>query len=372
MGRITIDMTINAPVATVFAYVDDYRNTTKYMKDLVKWQPTGKVTHGKGAQFDVGMKAGPTTLTSVVDITTWTENKAIGWHSNEGFKQIGMWAFTPKGEKTQVTFDMEYEFGGGIAGKLLGRAAEPIVRGNLQRSVETLKLHTEKLAQRTQAGRKAGALQGHNKTCNKERCSRLRESSTKPATKPAARAEIRSEELVEKALRMSCVPGTASRARSESMTSDKTAANGHEPHTGGVRVKRGLAEMLKGGVIMDVVTPEQAKIAEDAGAVAVMALERVPSDIRRDGGVARMSDVEPHQGDHRGGDDPGHGQGAHRSFRRGAGAAGAGCRLHRRVRGADSRGRGAPHRQVAVQCARSSAVRATSARRCGASAKARR
>src|ERR1700710_648081 len=58
------------------------------------------------------------------------------------------------------------------------------------------------------------------------------------------------------------------------------------------RVKTGLAEMLKGGVIMDVVTPEQARIAEDAGACAVMALERVPSDIRRDGGVARMSDPE--------------------------------------------------------------------------------
>ncbi len=57
-------------------------------------------------------------------------------------------------------------------------------------------------------------------------------------------------------------------------------------------VKAGLAEMLKGGVIMDVVTPEQAKVAEDAGAVAVMALERVPADIRRDGGVARMSDPE--------------------------------------------------------------------------------
>lgn len=56
------------------------------------------------------------------------------------------------------------------------------------------------------------------------------------------------------------------------------------------RVKRGLAEMLRGGVIMDVVNAEQAKIAEDAGAVAVMALERVPADIRRDGGVARMSD----------------------------------------------------------------------------------
>ena len=56
------------------------------------------------------------------------------------------------------------------------------------------------------------------------------------------------------------------------------------------RLKTGLAEMLKGGVIMDVVTPEEAKVAEEAGAVAVMALERVPADIRRDGGVARMSD----------------------------------------------------------------------------------
>src|ERR1700704_1653029 len=56
------------------------------------------------------------------------------------------------------------------------------------------------------------------------------------------------------------------------------------------KVKAGLAEMLKGGVIMDVVTAEQARIAEDAGAVAVMALERVPADIRREGGVARMSD----------------------------------------------------------------------------------
>ncbi|MEY9927744.1 pyridoxal 5'-phosphate synthase pdxS subunit [Catenulispora sp. GP43] len=64
------------------------------------------------------------------------------------------------------------------------------------------------------------------------------------------------------------------------------------PAVGTARVKRGMAEMLKGGVIMDVVTPEQAKIAEDAGAVAVMALERVPADIRKDGGVARMSDPD--------------------------------------------------------------------------------
>lgn len=62
--------------------------------------------------------------------------------------------------------------------------------------------------------------------------------------------------------------------------------------TGSFTVKKGLAQMLKGGVIMDVVTPEHARIAEDAGACAVMALERVPADIRAEGGVARMSDPE--------------------------------------------------------------------------------
>ena len=74
---------------------------------------------------------------------------------------------------------------------------------------------------------------------------------------------------------------------SQSGSSPRTSAD-HQ--TGSQLVKRGLAEMLKGGVIMDVVTPDQAKVAEDAGATAVMALERVPADIRVDGGVARMSD----------------------------------------------------------------------------------
>ena len=66
----------------------------------------------------------------------------------------------------------------------------------------------------------------------------------------------------------------------------------NDAQVGGARVKRGMAEMLKGGVIMDVVNVEQAKIAEDAGAVAVMALERVPADIRAQGGVSRMSDPD--------------------------------------------------------------------------------
>ncbi|MDP9237439.1 MAG: pyridoxal 5'-phosphate synthase lyase subunit PdxS [Chloroflexota bacterium] len=74
-------------------------------------------------------------------------------------------------------------------------------------------------------------------------------------------------------------------------TNDRVAADGASA-TGTWTVKKGLAQMLKGGVIMDVVTPEQAMIAQEAGACAVMALERVPSDIRKDGGVARMSDPD--------------------------------------------------------------------------------
>ena len=78
----------------------------------------------------------------------------------------------------------------------------------------------------------------------------------------------------------------------ENGTHARAWREGSKPEVGSWREKAGLAQMLKGGVIMDVVTPEQAKIAEDAGAVSVMALERVPSDIRRDGGVARMSDPD--------------------------------------------------------------------------------
>ena len=85
------------------------------------------------------------------------------------------------------------------------------------------------------------------------------------------------------------------------MSSDRTAAPSaptplEHGTTGTLRVKRGMAEMLKGGVIMDVVDAEQARIAEDAGAVAVMALERVPADIRAQGGVARMSDPDMIEG----------------------------------------------------------------------------
>lgn len=157
MGKITITKQIDAPVETVFAYVDNHKNTTKYMKGLVKWSPTTDVTHGKDAEFETAMKAGPKTLNSTVLITAWTENKTIAWKSTDGFSQTGKWAFAKKGEGTTATFEMDYDLGGGIAGKMLARAAEPVVRSNLEQSVDELKSITEKLAAKKPAAKAAPA-----------------------------------------------------------------------------------------------------------------------------------------------------------------------------------------------------------------------
>lgn len=151
MGHITVSRTIEAPVDAVFAYVDDHRNTTKYMKDLTKWKPVGSKTHGKDAHFEVAMKAGPKVLESDVLITQWTENKVIAWVSQSGFKQTGKWAFRAKAGGCEATFDMEYEFGGGIAGKVFAKAAEPFVKMNIESSVDELKRQTERLAEKSGA-----------------------------------------------------------------------------------------------------------------------------------------------------------------------------------------------------------------------------
>ncbi len=174
MGHITVTEKVAAPVEAVFAYVDDHRNTTRYMKDLTKWEPAGPVTHGKGATFAVAMKAGPLTLASVVDITTWTENRAIGWTSREGFRQTGRWSFAKARDGTEATFDMEYELPGGMAGRVLSRAAEPIVRGNIQQSVRNLASQVERSA-RTPAA--AGRSRGVKPTTR----------AAKAASKPARR-----------------------------------------------------------------------------------------------------------------------------------------------------------------------------------------
>lgn len=144
-GHIALRREIQAPVERVFAYVDDHRNTVRYMRGLTLWSPTTDLVHGKNAEFEVVMKAGPANLRSVVRITTWTENRTIAWRSIEGFQQRGRWAFSHRDDHAEVTLDMEYEFGGGIAGRMLGKAAEPAVRHNLEQSVNALKEQTERL-----------------------------------------------------------------------------------------------------------------------------------------------------------------------------------------------------------------------------------
>ena len=109
----------------------------------------------------------------------------------------------------------------------------------------------------------------------------------------------------------------AMKSKTEPKPLQTTRAQAPDVQTGTSKLKIGLADMLKGGVIMDVTNAEQAKIAEDAGAVAVMALERVPADIRAQGGVARMASIRKIKEIMQVGDHPGHGQGAHRPFRRG-------------------------------------------------------
>jgi uncharacterized membrane protein len=172
MSHITVSEDIAAPLNTVFDYVDEHTNTTKYMKDLTLWKPVGANAHGKGAKFAVAMKAGPMTLSSIVDITTWTENSAIGWTSVEGFKQKGKWTFASRGDGTVATFDMEYELPGGIAGRMVSRVAEPIVRGNIEQSVRNLRSQVQKAA--TKPAAKASTKAGTKKAATPKPVARKR------------------------------------------------------------------------------------------------------------------------------------------------------------------------------------------------------
>jgi uncharacterized membrane protein len=145
MAHISVSETIDAPASAVFAYVDDHRNTTRYMRDLTRWEPAGDRTHGKGSTFSVAMKAGPVSMDSTIEITTWTENRAIAWVTRKGTRQDGSWTFREKGGSTEATLEVDIELPGGLAGRLLARAAEPVIRMSLEKSVRTLKSQVEKV-----------------------------------------------------------------------------------------------------------------------------------------------------------------------------------------------------------------------------------
>ncbi len=145
MARIQLEGTADAPAAVVFGYVDDWTNTTKYMQGLTKWEPAGEVTHGLGATFDAAMQVGPTSIDSVLEITTWEQDRALGWEPRKGIKQSGTWRFQPAGDRTLVTIVLDVTFPGGIAGRLLGKTTEPILRSQVQKSLTALTEQVERL-----------------------------------------------------------------------------------------------------------------------------------------------------------------------------------------------------------------------------------
>lgn len=145
MGKASAETTVDAPPAVVFAYLDDYRNTPKYMAGLKKWEPAGDKTHGEGAMFLGAMDAAGQTLESTLEITTWRQDEAIGWTPRDGFKQGGQWTLTPEGDGTRVSLAVEFSFPGGFAGKAVAKMAEPVVKNNVRQSVAKLKSQVEEL-----------------------------------------------------------------------------------------------------------------------------------------------------------------------------------------------------------------------------------
>jgi uncharacterized membrane protein len=146
MGKVTTTTVIDAPVQTVFDYVSDYRNAKKYAKDLKKWEPVGANTDDIGAQFDAALQLGPKSFESRVEIDDRSDPQSFGWKTLSGFEQAGRYTFETEGSQTKVTFDFDYKLPGGMAGRLLARTTEPLLKSSLNNNLKTLKQQVEQLA----------------------------------------------------------------------------------------------------------------------------------------------------------------------------------------------------------------------------------
>jgi uncharacterized membrane protein len=136
--------TCEAPVEVAFAYLDDYRNATEWMFGLSKFQPVGEKDQGLGAVFEGTFQVKPVKLSSTIKITEWELNKVIAFESIKGFRNWSTWNFieaSPTQTKIQVTFS--YELPGGLAGRALGKALEPIVGITVRHSDEALRRAVE-------------------------------------------------------------------------------------------------------------------------------------------------------------------------------------------------------------------------------------
>ena len=148
MGQIRTSTTIAADIATVFGYVSDYRTATRYSKDLKKWDPVTEVTDDLGAQFDVALQLGPKSFESRVEIDSRSEPEQFGWSSISGFQHSGHYTFAPADGGTEVTLLFDYTLPGGMAGRIIARTAEPLLKSSLAGNLRTLKQQVEELSRR--------------------------------------------------------------------------------------------------------------------------------------------------------------------------------------------------------------------------------
>jgi uncharacterized membrane protein len=133
-----------APVEVAFGYLDDYRNATDWMFGLTKFEPVGDKDHGLGAVFDGTFAVKPVKLSSTIKVTEWEQDKVIAFESIKGFRNWSTWRFFADGpEHTKITVQFSYELPGGLAGRALGKALEPIVALSVRHSDETLRRQIE-------------------------------------------------------------------------------------------------------------------------------------------------------------------------------------------------------------------------------------
>jgi uncharacterized membrane protein len=143
----------NAPLHVAFAYIDDYRTTPEWMFGISQFEPVGELDHGKGAVFQGTFQVKPVKLHSTVECTDWEQDRLIAFNSIKGFRNWSTWRFERISDnQTKVIVDFTYELPGGLAGKALGKALEPIVALTVRHSDAALRRNVEARWAAEQAG----------------------------------------------------------------------------------------------------------------------------------------------------------------------------------------------------------------------------
>ena len=142
MPQIRHQGTCDAPVDFAFAFVDDYRNTAGWMFGLSEFRPVGEQVTGVGAEFYGTFAVKPVKLSSTVRCTEWSDGELIAFESVKGFANKSTWRFTPAGsDRTKIDVLFEYDLPGGLAGRALGKAMEPVVSLSVRHSDTALRQH---------------------------------------------------------------------------------------------------------------------------------------------------------------------------------------------------------------------------------------